>query len=125
MTDRSIGCGPAQPDRPLFLIGDFAVASNQQCKDKDLHVAIIMDGNGRWANIRGLPREAGHHAGVAALREVTEAAAQRGIGTLTVYAFSADNWRRPDAHRVNHRRGMVEEPPRRIHPARARSVLRP
>jgi undecaprenyl diphosphate synthase len=71
------------------------VASNQQCKDKDLHVAIIMDGNGRWANIRGLPREAGHHAGVAALREVTEAAAQRGIGTLTVYAFSADNWRRP------------------------------
>jgi undecaprenyl diphosphate synthase len=62
-----------------------------------LHVAIIMDGNGRWADARGLPREVGHHAGVAALREVTEAAALRGIGTLTVYAFSADNWRRPPA----------------------------
>jgi undecaprenyl diphosphate synthase len=71
--------------------------SIRQYKDKRLHVAIIMDGNGRWANARGLPREAGHHAGVAALREVTQAAALRGIGTLTVYAFSADNWRRPAA----------------------------
>ncbi len=71
--------------------------SNLEQKDERLHVAIIMDGNGRWANARGLPREAGHHAGVAALREVTQAAAQRGIGTLTVYAFSADNWRRPPA----------------------------
>jgi undecaprenyl diphosphate synthase len=62
---------------------------------RGLHVAIIMDGNGRWAKARGLPREAGHHAGIAALREVSEAAAGLGVGTLTVYAFSVDNWRRP------------------------------
>src|SRR5262245_23385529 len=65
--------------------------------DKGLHVGIIMDGNGRWATARGLPREAGHHAGVTALRAVTEAAPRLGVGTLTVYAFSADNWRRPAA----------------------------
>src|SRR5580692_6173330 len=63
-------------------------------KGKKLHVAIIMDGNGRWAARRGLPRVAGHRAGVAAVRRVVERAAELGIGTLTVYAFSADNWRR-------------------------------
>jgi len=60
-----------------------------------LHAAIIMDGNGRWATQRGLPRVAGHRAGAAALRRTVEAAPSYGIGTLTVYAFSADNWRRP------------------------------
>src|SRR5580698_3725975 len=60
-----------------------------------LHVAIIMDGNGRWATRRGLPRIAGHRAGVAALRRVVERAPDVGIGCLTVYAFSSDNWRRP------------------------------
>lgn len=70
--------------------------SNLRVKTKPpLHVGIIMDGNGRWANRRGLPREAGHHAGVAALRRVVEAAPGLGIGTLTVYAFSAENWQRP------------------------------
>jgi undecaprenyl diphosphate synthase len=64
---------------------------------KKLHVAIIMDGNGRWAARRGLPRVAGHRAGVAAVRRVVERAAELEIGTLTVYAFSADNWRRPAA----------------------------
>ncbi len=64
---------------------------------KRIHVAIIMDGNGRWAARRGLPRVAGHRAGVAAVRRVVERAAELEIGTLTVYAFSADNWRRPDA----------------------------
>lgn len=62
-----------------------------------LHVAIIMDGNGRWATRRGLPRRAGHTAGVEALQRVVEAAPDLGIGTLTLYAFSADNWRRPEA----------------------------
>ena len=61
-----------------------------------IHVAIIMDGNGRWAARRGLPRSAGHRAGVQALRRVTEAAPDLGVGTLTVYAFSADNWKRPE-----------------------------
>ena len=60
-----------------------------------LHVAIIMDGNGRWANARGLPRVAGHRVGVEAVRRAVEAAPGLGITVLTLYAFSADNWRRP------------------------------
>ncbi len=60
-----------------------------------LHAAIIMDGNGRWASTRGLPRVAGHRAGAEALRRTVEAAPDLGIGILTVYAFSSDNWRRP------------------------------
>jgi undecaprenyl diphosphate synthase len=60
------------------------------------HVAIIMDGNGRWATRRGLPRSAGHRAGVKAVRAVVEAAPGLGIATLTLFAFSSDNWRRPD-----------------------------
>jgi undecaprenyl diphosphate synthase len=61
-----------------------------------MHVAIIMDGNGRWASQRGLPRTAGHREGAKTVDRVVEAAARRGIGTLSLYAFSADNWRRPD-----------------------------
>jgi len=60
-----------------------------------LHVAIIMDGNGRWANERGMPRVAGHRAGADAVRRVVEAAPDFGIGVLTLYAFSEDNWSRP------------------------------
>ena len=62
-----------------------------------LHVAIIMDGNGRWAKQRGLPRAAGHRAGVAAVRRVVERAVDTDISRLTLYAFSSDNWRRPEA----------------------------
>src|SRR5262245_14057098 len=62
-----------------------------------LHVAIIMDGNGRWAARRGLPRAAGHRAGVKTVQRVAEAAADLGISKLTLFAFSADNWRRPAA----------------------------
>ena len=61
------------------------------------HVAVIMDGNGRWATRRGLPRAVGHRAGARAVRRVVEAARRRGIATLTLFAFSADNWRRPAA----------------------------
>ena len=60
-----------------------------------LHVGIIMDGNGRWATRRGLSRLRGHEAGVEAIRRVVEAAPEQGVGTLTLYAFSSDNWRRP------------------------------
>jgi undecaprenyl diphosphate synthase len=60
-----------------------------------MHVAIIMDGNGRWASARGLPRTAGHHAGVRTARRIVEAAVRSGVGTLTLYAFSSDNWTRP------------------------------
>ncbi len=60
-----------------------------------LHVAIIMDGNGRWAQRRGLPRLEGHRRGADAVDRVVQAAPDLGIGTLTLYAFSSDNWRRP------------------------------
>ena len=60
------------------------------------HVAIIMDGNGRWAKKRFLPRVAGHKAGVEAVRKVTRAARALGIEALTLYAFSSENWRRPE-----------------------------
>src|SRR5579871_1877954 len=60
-----------------------------------LHAAIIMDGNGRWAAARGLPRLAGHRAGAESVRRTIESAPSFGISTLTLYAFSADNWRRP------------------------------
>lgn len=61
-----------------------------------LHLAVIPDGNGRWATRRGLPRGAGHRAGATAVRRLVEAAPAAGIGTLTLYAFSADNWARPE-----------------------------
>ena len=59
------------------------------------HVAIIMDGNGRWAESRGLPRREGHRAGMGSVREVIEGAVQAGIETLTLFAFSTENWQRP------------------------------
>lgn len=68
----------------------FPVSNHQ-----GIHVAIIMDGNGRWATARGRARIAGHRAGADTVRRVVEAAPSLGIGTLTLYAFSADNWRRP------------------------------
>jgi undecaprenyl diphosphate synthase len=66
-------------------------------QDDRLHVAIIMDGNGRWAQRRSLPRVAGHRAGIEAVRRVVEAAPDLGVGMLTLFAFSAENWRRPAA----------------------------
>ena len=64
---------------------------------QSLHVAIIMDGNGRWATYRAMPRVAGHRVGVEVVRKVVEHAPSLGISTLTLYAFSSDNWRRPAA----------------------------
>ncbi|MCA1430242.1 MULTISPECIES: di-trans,poly-cis-decaprenylcistransferase [Bradyrhizobium] len=66
-------------------------------RNEKLHVGIIMDGNGRWATRRGLSRVRGHEAGVETIRRIVEAAPKQGIGTLTLYAFSTDNWRRPKA----------------------------
>ncbi|MGK4860089.1 undecaprenyl diphosphate synthase family protein, partial [Salmonella enterica] len=63
--------------------------------DTPRHVAIIMDGNGRWATERHLPRVAGHSRGLEAVRATVEAAARRGVGYLTLFAFSSENWRRP------------------------------
>jgi undecaprenyl diphosphate synthase len=61
------------------------------------HIAIIMDGNGRWAAKSGMPRLAGHRAGINAVREVVEGSAELGISVLTLYAFSVENWKRPQA----------------------------
>ncbi len=63
--------------------------------ESKMHVAVIMDGNGRWATRRGLPRMAGHRAGAEAVRRTVEAARRHSLGTLTLFAFSADNWSRP------------------------------
>src|SRR5678816_3962075 len=61
------------------------------------HIAIIMDGNGRWAASRGMPRVAGHRAGIDAVRAAVEGSAELGISVLTLYAFSVENWKRPQA----------------------------
>lgn len=72
-----------------------SIRSLKPAAESGLHVAIIMDGNGRWAAARGLPRVAGHRAGAQAVRRTIEAAPKLGIRTLTLYAFSSDNWQRP------------------------------
>ncbi len=64
-------------------------------KSLPAHIAVIMDGNGRWASKRKLPRVAGHRAGIQAVREVVEASAELGVHVLTLYAFSTENWKRP------------------------------
>ncbi|MGD8603089.1 MAG: isoprenyl transferase [Anaerolineales bacterium] len=75
-----------------------SMSEEQTLPDKiPTHVAIIMDGNGRWARKRGLPRLAGHRAGVDNLRRVLEACVEFGIEYLTIYAFSTENWGRPPA----------------------------
>lgn len=65
------------------------------CQHGPSHVAVIMDGNGRWASLNGRPRHAGHRAGVRAARAVVEAAAEAGVKALTLFAFSSENWKRP------------------------------
>jgi len=71
-------------------------SSSQETINRPQHTAIILDGNGRWATSRGLPRAAGHGHGAAAVRRTVEAARALGLRHLTLYAFSSDNWRRPD-----------------------------
>jgi undecaprenyl diphosphate synthase len=77
-----------------------------------VHVAIIMDGNGRWAQKRGLPRNEGHRAGVENMRRVLEGAVEFGVQVLTVYAFSTENWARPEEE-VHGLLGILEETIRR------------
>ncbi|KQX87782.1 polyprenyl diphosphate synthase [Variovorax sp. Root473] len=71
------------------------MASSPQTTTPPHHVAIVMDGNGRWATRRFLPRVAGHKQGVESLRRCVKACADRGVGVLTVFAFSSENWNRP------------------------------
>jgi undecaprenyl diphosphate synthase len=76
---------------------DEALARQVNFERLPAHVAIIMDGNGRWAAQRHLPRVEGHRAGIDAVRDAVETAARLGIGVLTLYAFSVENWKRPAA----------------------------
>ncbi len=83
--------GAAKLPRPATGLADGLTAGDAVPK----HVAIIMDGNGRWANAQGLPRNAGHAAGESALFDTIEGALELGVEQVTVYAFSTENWRRP------------------------------
>jgi len=77
------------------------------CKDRPLtHIAIIMDGNGRWAKMRGLPRSAGHRRGAKAVRRAISGAIKLGVPYLTLYGFSAENWQRPVLE-VNNLMGLL------------------
>src|SRR5918994_984686 len=80
---------PGSPEEALARQVDFSRLPQ--------HVAVIMDGNGRWAAQRHLPRVEGHRAGIESVREVVEGSARLGIGVLTLYAFSIENWKRPAA----------------------------
>jgi undecaprenyl diphosphate synthase len=68
---------------------------NSQQRGSPRHIAVIMDGNGRWAAARALPRPAGHHMGVRAVKQIVENCARRGVEVLTLFAFSSENWKRP------------------------------
>ncbi len=93
MTRSTLAARLQEPEQPEpASSGNFQRTGD----DRDrFHVAIIMDGNGRWARERGRPRVAGHVAGATAVRRTVESAPELGITTLTLYAFSSDNWRRP------------------------------
>jgi undecaprenyl diphosphate synthase len=79
----------------VTLVAGTAQATQATPETVPAHVGIIMDGNGRWANRRGMPRLAGHHAGTENVRRITIACSDVGVQALTLYAFSTENWRRP------------------------------
>lgn len=92
-TDPQSCLGGSDLPTPATLPGELS-SLVKQCLPK--HVAIIMDGNGRWAQVQGKPRVMGHKAGVKAVRRAVSTASQLGIASLTLFAFSSENWRRPD-----------------------------
>jgi undecaprenyl diphosphate synthase len=85
----------SQPTTTAVRVGSTAQASDGSVTPR--HVAIIMDGNGRWAKARGLPRTVGHREGAEALRRIVRASAEFGVDYLTVFGFSSENWKRPAA----------------------------
>ena len=86
---------------------DLAPSSNNQQANTPNHIAIIMDGNGRWAEARGLPRIAGHHKGAESLRIIIKACIDLQINFLTIYAFSSENWKRP-SNEVSDLMGLLQ-----------------
>jgi len=101
MSQSTFICSRPASDPPPKPVREHGAVAGGAERAGCLHVGIIMDGNGRWARLRGLPRSAGHRAGAAAVRRTVVAAPLHGIGLLTLYAFSSDNWRRPPAE-VDH-----------------------
>jgi undecaprenyl diphosphate synthase len=87
--------GPTVKPAELDRLSEAELRAEVLARPLPRHVAIIMDGNGRWATRRGLPRVAGHREGVKAVRAVVRAAGELGVGVLTLYAFSSENWQRP------------------------------
>jgi undecaprenyl diphosphate synthase len=87
----------AAADKPPFAGAPPSDARPSDGGAPPLHVAIVMDGNGRWAKRRGLPRTLGHRAGVEAMRRTVSAAPKLGVGWLTIFGFSTENWARPAA----------------------------
>jgi len=83
-----------------------ALPSRIENPDAPVHVAIIMDGNGRWAKARGLPRTAGHRRGADSVRRAVETARELGVSYLTLYGFSSENWKRP-AHEIDDLMGLL------------------
>jgi undecaprenyl diphosphate synthase len=79
----------------IHMATEISLETKIDLKKMPIHVAIIMDGNGRWAKMRNLPRTSGHEAGVEAVREVVKTASELGIKFLTLYTFSIENWKRP------------------------------
>jgi undecaprenyl diphosphate synthase len=87
--------------QPVVEVCDPVQSTDLGTSTAPAHVAIIMDGNGRWAASRGLPRVAGHREGAQAVRRTVEAAIRSGVGWLTIYAFSSENWRRPQSEIID------------------------
>jgi undecaprenyl diphosphate synthase len=98
----------ARTDLPLATLGEAELLALVRARPVPEHVAIIMDGNGRWATTRGLPRVAGHREGAKAARALTRAADQLGLRYLTLYAFSTENWSRP-AQEVSMLMSLLEQ----------------
>lgn len=94
------------PSSPTQALASSPATEMTACVSRALHVGIIMDGNGRWAKERGQIRTMGHRAGVQALRRTITAAVEQGVTHLTVFAFSTENWRRPEAE-VNDLMGLL------------------
>ena len=116
MIDKNLVAAPGSPDRALLDALDLTRLPR--------HVAVIMDGNGRWAKQRHLPRVEGHRAGAAAVRDTVETAARLGLDALTLYAFSTENWKRPQDRGLDplHAPQGVP-PPRAPDPGRERHPL--
>ncbi len=106
MKDRNQSVTPQHPECSMYDIRQLEPSTWRELSDEELrsridtarlpqHVAIIMDGNGRWARARGLPRISGHRAGIESVRVTVEACAELGVRYLTLFAFSTENWKRP------------------------------